>query len=164
MKLPYLVSPEKDLAHFSPITPRFPNWEKSFVSGPDSPLYQVAHFIHDTRKSLVLTRVNFLERALGPPGNVHGGATAGLLDELMGIAVWHQGEACVTQKLELHYGKLLPLYDEAMIYTEIVSTSVKTLEVHSTVYGKDELPHVTAQGIFHRLSAEQLEKFRALKK
>jgi acyl-coenzyme A thioesterase PaaI-like protein len=161
MKLPYLVASETDFSQFSPIQPSFPNWDKSFVSGPGSPLYQVSHFIHSIRKTLVLTRVKFLEKALGPPGNVHGGATAGLIDELMGIAVWHQNERCVTQKLELHYGRLLPLYDEALVFTEIVSSAVKTLEVHSTIYGKHETPHVSAQGVFHRLSEEQLAKFKS---
>jgi len=161
MKLPYVVAPETDLSHFTKIQPRFPNWEKSFVSGPNSPLYDVEHFIHDVRKTLVLTRVKFLEKALGPPGNVHGGATAGLLDELMGVAVWHQGEPCVTQKLEVHYGILLPLDEEAMIYTEIVSQATKTLEVHSTIYGTNGQPYVTSQGIFHRLSAEQLAKLKS---
>ena len=162
MKLPFLVLPEHDFSHFTPITPRFPNWEESFVSGPGSPLYQVEHFIHDHRKSLVFTRVKFLEKALGPPGSVHGGATAGLVDELMGIAVWHQGDPCVTQKLELHYGKLLPLLDEAQVFTEVLSATAKTLEVHSTVYGQGNVPHVSAQGIFHRLSAEQLAKFKLM--
>ena len=164
MKLPFLVAPEKDLSGFTPIQPSFPNWEKSFVSGSNSPLYNVSHFIHSVRKTLVLSRVSFLEKALGPPGNVHGGATAGLVDEIMGIAVWHQDEPCVTQKLEMHYGKLLPLYGEAFVYTEIVSSATKTLEVHSTIYSgildKQETPHVSAQGVFHRLSAEQLARFK----
>ena len=160
MHLPYLVNPESDLSQFSVIVPRFPNWEKSFVSGPGSPLYEVTHFAHSIRKTLVLSRVKFLEKALGPPGHVHGGATAGLLDEIMGITVWHQGEACVTQKLEFHYGKLLPLNDEASVFTEIVSNAPKTFEVISTIYGKNKTPYVSAQGVFHRLSAEQLAKFK----
>jgi hypothetical protein len=160
MKLPFIVEPEHDFTHFSVIEPRFPNWQKSFVSGSQSPLYQVKHLIHDVRQTLVLTKVKFLGLALGPPGNVHGGATAGLLDEVMGIAVWHQNETCVTQKLEVHYGIMLPLDDEAMIYTEIVSKAAKTLEVHSTIYGKNGFPYVTSQGIFHRLSPEQLAKLK----
>jgi len=160
MILPYLVAPDYDFDHFSPIQPKFPNWEKSFVSGKDSPLFKVSHFIHNARRTLVLTRVTFLSQALGPPGNVHGGATAGLIDEVMGVTVWHQNEKCVTEKLELHYGKMLPLQDEAFVFTEIASRETKTLEVHSSVYGKNKTPHVSARGVFHVLSAEQLARLR----
>jgi hypothetical protein len=173
MKLPFLVEPDFDLSFFTEIKPQFPNWEKSFVSGPSSPLYRVNHYIHTVRKTLVLTRVNFLSQAEGPPGNVHGGATAGLLDETMGIAVWHQGERCLTQKLELHYGKLLPIDKEAFVFTEIVASHEKTLEVHATIYNgthsskandpvqNQKTPRVSALGVFHRLSDEQLANFRA---
>jgi acyl-coenzyme A thioesterase PaaI-like protein len=192
MKIPFLVEPDFNLSHFTEIKPQFPNWEKSFVSGPNSSLYRVSHFIHRARKTLVLTRVKFLDPAEGPPGNVHGGATAGLLDETMGIAVWHQGERCLTQKLELHYGKLLPLHKEAFVFTEIVASHEKTLEVHATIYNREDddvdngqdnaqdtgqessqatkakdsaqnekTPRVSALGVFHRLSEEQLANFRA---
>ena len=176
MKLPFLVAPEFDLSLFAEIKPQFPNWEKSFVSGANSPLYRVSHLIHSVRKTLLLTRVTFLAQAEGPPGNVHGGATAGLVDETMGVVVWHQGERCLTQKLELHYGKLLPLTEEAFVFTEIVASNVKTLEVHTTIYSADVLgtdakegvkegdktktPRVSAQGVFHRLNDEQMAHFR----
>jgi acyl-coenzyme A thioesterase PaaI-like protein len=167
MKLPFLITPEIDLTFFSEITPRFPNWERSFVSGKASTLFQVKHFIHSVRKTLVLSRVSFLPQAEGPPGNVHGGASAALIDEVMGISVWHQGEPSVTQKLELHYGKLLPLEHEAFVFTEIISSHAKTLEVHSNIYGskfgsteKEKTPYVSAQGVFYKLSSEQLANFK----
>ena len=160
MTLPYLVAPDYDFTQFSNILPNFPNWEKSFVSGKDSPLFQVEHFIHTIRPTLVMTRVNFLERALGPPGNVHGGASAALIDEVMGISVWHHGDKCVTKTLELQYGRMLPLADEALVFTEVFSEEPKTFEVHSTIYGKNKTPHVSARGVFHRLSVEQLAQLK----
>ena len=158
----YLVPADFDFTQFELIEPRFLNWDKSFVSGIHSPLFRVKHFLHTQRKTLILTRVHFLEQALGPPGHVHGGATAGLIDETMGIAVWHQSLMCVTQKLEVHYSKMLKLQEEAFVFTEIVATHEKTVEVHATIYGNEKTPHVSAQGVFHRLRPEQLNKLKAL--
>lgn len=168
MTLPFIVDPELDLSQFTEIVPSFPNWERSFISGTNSYLFQMKHFVHFTRKSLFLTEVCFLNMAEGPPGHVHGGASAALIDEVMGISVWHQGDFCVTQKLELHYGRLLPLQQSAWVYTEIVSDNTKTLEVHATIYTntatgkskKEKIPHVSALGIFHRLNAEQIARFQ----
>lgn len=156
----YAVVPDFDFGSFTQIEPGFPNWQKSFVSGKASTLFQVTHWIHSTRKTLFLTKVKFLDAAEGPPGCVHGGASAGLMDEVMGIAVWHRNEHCVTEKLELRYVKLLPLHEEALVFTEIVSETPKTLDVHATIYGLDKIPRVSGHGIFHRLNEEQIAHFR----
>lgn len=152
------ASPAPDT--FKRILPRFPNWEKSFVSGPDSPLYETSHWENPDDSTLVLTLAKFKGAALGPPGHVHGGATAGIIDEVMGICVWHQGVKGVTQELELRYLKPVPLQIEAMIYTRIFKMNEKTVEVHSTLYDQKKTPRVSARGVFHRLSDEQLAKFK----
>lgn len=158
--LPFAVVPNFDFSSFTQIEPGFPNWQKSFVSGKASTLYQVTHWIHSTRKSLVLSKVNFLDAAEGPPGCVHGGASAGLMDEVMGIAVWRRNEYCVTEKLELRYGKFLLLHEKAFVFTEIVSNTPKNLKVQATIFGPDKIPHVSGQGIFHRLNEKQIAHFR----
>lgn len=160
LKLPFIVEADPDPEQFQRILPRFPNWEKSFVSGPESPLYETSHWENPKDKSLVLTIARFKGAALGPPGHVHGGATAGIIDEVMGICVWHQGEKAVTQELELRYLKPVPLQIEALIYTRIIHTFAKTVEVHATLYDQKKIPRVSARGIFHRLSDQQLAKFK----
>ncbi len=157
---PYLVESTLSEEDFVRILPRFPNWEKSFVSGPNSPLYETTHWEHRNDPALVLTKASFKKTALGPPGHVHGGATAGIIDEVMGICVWHQGVMAVTQALDLRYLKPVPLDIDALIYTRIITTSEKTVEVFSTLYDQKKTPRVAARGVFHRLSAEQLAQFK----
>jgi len=41
---------------------------------------------------------SFSEHQQGPPGFVHGGASAAVMDEAMGLAVWHAGYRVVTAK------------------------------------------------------------------
>jgi acyl-coenzyme A thioesterase PaaI-like protein len=45
----------------------------------------------------------------GPPGYAHGGASAGILDEAMGVAVWRSGFNVAVVRLEIIYKHPLPL-------------------------------------------------------
>jgi acyl-coenzyme A thioesterase PaaI-like protein len=141
------------------ITPAFPNWQKSFISGPDSPLFEIEHRIHQRQPQLLISRVTFKSKAEGPPGHVHGGASAALIDEVMGIVVWHNQFLCVTQNLNLRYVKALPLSVDGYLVTEIVKVNERTIEVDCTIFDHKKTPYVSAQGVFHRLSESQLKLF-----
>jgi acyl-coenzyme A thioesterase PaaI-like protein len=160
MSIPHLVPFDLDPADSRPIHPGFPDWERSFVSGPDSPLFRVSHALSNRDPNVLFTGAAFQERAEGPPGHVHGGASAGLLDEVMGVLVWHHEYRSVTQSIQVHYRKAIPLTMKAMIVSRIIAVHEKTIEVHSTLYDEGKSAYVTSQGIFHRLRAEQLERFR----
>ncbi|MBU6153526.1 MAG: PaaI family thioesterase [Bdellovibrionales bacterium] len=142
------------------ITPAFPRWERSFVSGPSSPLFQVEHSISRQDPLVLFTRVKFLPQAEGPPGHVHGGATAGLLDEVMGILVWHHGHASLTQSIQIEFKKAIPIAEPCLIVTRIDSIGDQKVDVSTTVFDSNHKPHVLGKGLFHRLSKEQLERFK----
>lgn len=142
----------------TPITPNFPNWEKSFVSGPNSTLYIVEHRLA-TDPTELITLVKFKPASEGPPGHIHGGASAGLIDEVMGILVWNQNYPCVTQSLSLKYIKPVPMDIDAYLITTISAVSEKTVEVKCMLYNSEKVPYVQGTGIFHRLTEEQLKKF-----
>lgn len=141
-----------------PINPSFPNWNKSFISGHGSVLFNVEHRIAQNPLELI-SHVRFKETAEGPPGYVHGGATAALIDEVMGILVWHENIPSVTQKLELKYLRPLPLNQEAHLVTTIEETSEKTTTVKTIVYGNKKTPCVEANGVFHRITEDWKKKF-----
>ncbi len=142
----------------TPINPSFPNWNKSFVSGHESPLFQVDHRIALNPTEL-LSVVRFKASAEGPPAHVHGGATAALIDEVMGILVWNQNMPVVTKKLEVEYRLPLPLNEEAQLITVIEGISEKTVQVKTSLYCNKKTPCVLAQGVFHRLTENQLKNF-----
>lgn len=154
--------------HSSPILPPFPNWEKSFISGSEGPLVDIAHGIEKhleteppgpNRWYKTWSKIQFKPRAEGPPNHVHGGVSAGLIDELMGILVWHHGLMGVTKNLETHYWLPLPLNKTCFGVSEIVAVKERTVEVRTTLF-VDGLPHVSGRAVFHRLTVDQLEKFR----
>lgn len=87
----------------------------------------------------VWTRVTLNEAQQGPPRHVHGGASAALLDEAMGAAVWHAGNKVVAAKLEVEYRRALPLGVELYAWGELVEKHGRTL----TTRGAIELPDGT---------------------
>lgn len=153
------MSPKERFDRAIRIQPSFPNWEKSFVSGPKSTLYTLEHRFLEEPVSLI-THARFKTHAEGPPGHVHGGATAGLIDEVMGILIWNQSMPCVTQELNLYYRKALPLTLSSWILTEITLISEKTVEIQSRIQDESGKSYVEATGIFHRLTSSQLERFQ----
>lgn len=159
MSLSWQVPFREDADFPLEITPRFLNWERSFVSGPESPLFRISHWTHPREPGILLSRVAFLPRAEGPPRHVHGGASAGLLDEVMGVLAWHHHHSCVTRDLSLHYARALPLDLDGRILTRIVKTEEASLELHATIFDRKGRPHVLARGMFHILNPEQLARF-----
>jgi acyl-coenzyme A thioesterase PaaI-like protein len=156
LKKPSDLNPEES----DPVTPAFPRWERSFVSGPASTLFQVEHFISRQDSLVLFTKVRFLPHSEGPPGHVHGGATAGLLDETMGILVWHHGHFAVTQNLRVEFKKPIPLHEPCLVVTRIETTGEGKIEVSSGVFDSAEHLRVSARGLFHKLSREQIDRFK----
>jgi len=57
----------------------------------------------------ITTEIVFTEAQQGPPGYVHGGATAAVLDEAMGAAVWRSGFSVAAVNLNVDYRRPVPL-------------------------------------------------------
>lgn len=57
----------------------------------------------------IFASFEFSDVQQGPPGFVHGGASAAVMDEAMGLAVFHSGYKVVTANLSIEYRKPIPL-------------------------------------------------------
>ncbi len=144
------------------INPPFPNWQKSFVSGSASPLFKVDHRIDSAIENLLLTQVEFKPSAEGPPAHVHGGASAALIDETMGVIAWHSKHPSVTENLNLNFVKALPLNQTAYLATWISQIDQKNIQVQCAILSAKNVIFVSGVGLFHQLSKEQLERFKNL--
>ncbi len=149
------------------LTPRFPNWQKSFVSGPHSPLFKIEHrrvpatSLQDS--SQLCSRIHFLPLAEGPPGCVHGGASAALMDELMGVLAWDQDFLSVTEKLQLHFEKLMPLSEEIFGVVWIESQNERNLKLKAGLFDRDETCFVSAEAEFYKLNEKHFQRFNLSK-
>jgi uncharacterized protein (TIGR00369 family) len=60
-------------------------------------------------KNTIFSEFILDESQQGPPGHAHGGASAAILDEAMGAAVWRSGFNVAVVNLEINYKRPLPL-------------------------------------------------------
>jgi len=79
-----------------------------FVCGTENPAAIGARWFVD-EQGHVHAELSLSERQQGPPAHAHGGALAALLDEAMGVAVWHAGYKVVAANLNVDYRRPVPL-------------------------------------------------------
>jgi len=84
----------------------------------------------------------------GPKGYVHGGASAALMDEALGIAVWESGFHGATVHLELNYRKPIPLGEEIHIETWVTSEGTHSRNAEGIIYRSDGSIAVEGKGKF----------------
>ena len=83
----------------------------------------------------------------GPPGYVHGGVSAMVLDHVLGVANHVAGETGMTGTLTLRYRKPAPLWQPLEIAARQVSVDGRKIRtVGSILSGGDEC--VSAEGLF----------------
>ena len=84
----------------------------------------------------------------GPPGNAHGGASAAILDEAMGLVVWAAGHKVAAVNLEVNYHRPLPLLQPLIVEARI--TQVDSRKIFSTGEIKlaDSTVAVSGRGIY----------------
>lgn len=98
-------------------------------------------------------RARFGPGAEGPPGHVHGGALAALLDECMGMAALATGRVCVAARLEVDFRAMLPLGEAVTVETEVGDATRRKVPVRGrVVYGGAVVAEAT--GLFVEIGSE----------
>jgi uncharacterized protein (TIGR00369 family) len=95
-------------------------------------------------------KITLTENQQGPPNFAHGGASAALLDEAMGAAVWQTGNSVVVVNLNLDYLKPVPLNQEVEITgrVEEVGEDGKVIKASGEICLPDGEVAVKASGIY----------------
>lgn len=91
----------------------------------------------------------------GPPGHVHGGVSALVLDEAMGAAVWLKGIPAVAKELRFRYLGMAPTKTKLSVEAKVASVKGKTIRVRCRLFLGRET-YVEGEGIFHRLSPKKI--------
>jgi len=84
----------------------------------------------------------------GPPGFLHGGASAAVLDEAMGASVWSSGLTVVSVNLNVDYHHPVPLGVTVTISAHITGRDGKAIYTHSEIRLPDGTIAVSARGIY----------------
>ncbi len=99
-----------------------------FGCGPDNPEGMRLRFHLDEERQRFVGRLRIPRRFQGPPGHVHGGIIATILDEAMGKVNKLRSVVALTRHMEVEYLKPVPLGQPLL---------VESYELH--VYGRSHV-------------------------
>ena len=137
------------------MTEKLPDHGSCFVCGKTNPKSIGVEWELEPEGHIVAF-FKFTEYQQGPPGFVHGGASAAVLDEAMGAAVWQAGYRAATVHLELDYRKPIPIGEEINIQGWLFSEEMDSATTRGIIYLSDGTIAVEACAKY--VSAPQLFK------
>lgn len=88
------------------------------------------------------------EAQQGPPGHAHGGASAAILDELMGLVVWAAGHKVLAANININYRKLLPLHLPLLAEARIVQVGERKIISEGKIILPDSTAAVEGSGVY----------------
>lgn len=152
----------------SPPNPKIePHWQKfrlpfqigsgrSFIPGESA--IRMA-FFKDGKTQNLVGRVWFGEGIEGPPGHVHGGVSAFVLDEAMGSAGWLRGYACVAASIEVDFMQMTPLGVDFLVEALVEKTEGRQVYVSAEIRDEAGVVYSRSRGRFHRLAKTKVVTF-----
>jgi acyl-coenzyme A thioesterase PaaI-like protein len=96
----------------------------------------------------LIGRVWFGPGTEGPPGKVHGGAAAYVLDEAMGSSGWMNDFPVVAAKLEFQYHLMTPMAVDLEVEAWITKSSAHRVQIEAVLREPKGEAFVTAKGDF----------------
>ena len=118
-----------------------------FVCGHDNPHSMgLTWFVDDG--GLMTSEFTLNEAQQGPPGHAHGGASAAILDEAMGLVVWAAGHKVAAVNLEINYHKPLPLNQPLTLEARIAQIDERKIFSTGEIKLPDSTVAVSGRGIY----------------
>ncbi|MDH3255011.1 MAG: PaaI family thioesterase [Acidobacteriota bacterium] len=135
---------------------------ESYVSGePEGRRLRVRYFRRQADDAL-MGRVWFGAGTEGPPGHVHGGAVAALLDEAMGFSAWLVGHRVVAAHIEVDFRTMIPLATTASLKARVERVDGRKIHVRARLELAGGILAAESTGLFVELSPKHLERLSDL--
>jgi len=133
----------------------FPSLEPhSFlVANPSGERVRIAYF-RGPEPGVLYARAWFGRETQGPPGHVHGGAMAAVLDEGMGGVCWMNGHRTVAARISVSFIAMLKLESETTVEARVERTDGRKVYVRATLSDASGAPVAEADGLFIVLREE----------
>ena len=118
-----------------------------FVCGYENPhSIGITMFVDDN--GVLTSEFTLTEAHQGPPGHSHGGASAAVLDEAMGLVVWAAGHKVAAVNLEINYHKPLPLNQPLTLEARITQMDERKIFSTGEIKLADSTVAVSGRGIY----------------
>ena len=122
------------------------------VTGPENALAPPLHLKVRPDRSIVGVTTLGLQYQ-GPPGHVHGGIGALLLDDALGVANFAAGAPGMTAQLSLRYRRPTPLFSPLTVQARQIDVDGRKIRATGTISGNGEVC-VEAEGLFIAMREE----------
>jgi uncharacterized protein (TIGR00369 family) len=139
---------------------QLPEHGPCFVCGTENP-HSIGVTWYMREDGAMVTEIAFTQAQQGPPGHVHGGASAAVLDEAMGGAVWGAGFKALAVNLTVDYRRPLPLGQPVFVEAHLVDREGRTIRARGEIRLADGTVAVVGRGIYIEAS-HLIEQFEAL--
>ena len=107
---------------------------------------------------VLYARAWFGRETQGPPGHVHGGAMAAVLDEAMGGASWMNGHRTVAAKISVSFLEMLKLETETTVEAAIERTDGRKIYLRAKMSDGRGTTIAEADGLFIVLKDDTFKK------
>ena len=133
-----------------------------FVCGPDNP-HGIGLTLWVDDDGVMTSEFTLGDAQQGPPGHAHGGASAAILDEAMGLVVWAAGLKVAAVNIEINYHKPVPLHQSLMLEARVTEHDGRKAFSTGEIRLPDGTVAVSGRGIY--VSAPKLfERVKPIKR
>ena len=118
-----------------------------FVCGTENPhSIGITMWVDDA--GMMTSEFTLTDAQQGPPGLSHGGASAAILDETMGLVVWAAGMKVAAVNIEINYHKPLPLHQPLTLEARITEKDERKVFSSGEIRLPDGTVAVSGRGIY----------------
>ena len=112
-------------------------------------------------EGVLTSEFTLADRHQGPPGHAHGGASAAILDEVMGLVVWAAGHKVLAANININYRKPLPLHQPLRAEAHITEIGERKIISVGEIKLPDSTVAVSGSGVYvvapHLFEASRLK-------
>lgn len=141
----------------------FPNSRGTFLRPEEEDERLRIAYFRKPEAGTLYARAWFGPRALGPPGHVHGGAMAAVLDEAMGAACWMNGHSVVAAQISISFMGMLPIGTETTVEAWIDKIGGRKIHLRAHMKNPSGQIVTEGQGLFVVLKDEMLKSLNGLR-
>lgn len=110
----------------------------------------------------LLGKIYFGKKSAGPPGHVHGGCQAAVLDEMMGSCGWHHSKGVLAAKIEVEFMHLVPYEVPIDLWAKIIKVENRKITIAAEIR-LEEKALARSSGLFIILKEEKLKHLDQIK-
>lgn len=96
----------------------------------------------------IFTEVKLTIKQQGPDGYIHGGASAAILDEIIGVAIWRAGYNVAVVNLDIQFRKAIPVDSTVTVEARMTEQNGRKIYGTGEIYLPDGTVAVNAKGIY----------------